>query len=91
MLLTPPSLLEPERLQRVVIKKISLVFGMHPSGVLREGAPPKAWAVGVNCRANYTTAIAMLLHNFRMTNFIDKRGDKQDSQTPVLLYNELEE
>jgi len=31
------------------------------------------------------------LHNFRITNFVDKRGDEHDSQTLVLLYNALEE
>ena len=46
-------------------------------------------AVGVKCRANYTTDIALLIHNFRMTNFVDI--DERNSQTLVLLYNELEE
>lgn len=62
--------------------KITLVFGEVPR-------PEGAWAVGVNCQANYTTAIAMLIHNFRMTNFVDI--DERNSQTLVLLYNELEE
>jgi len=53
--------------------------------------PACGGAVGVKYRANYTTAMDILLHNFRMTNFVDKRGDEQDSQTLVLLYNELEE
>jgi hypothetical protein len=46
-------------------------------------------AVGVKCRANYTTAIALPIHNFRVTNFVDI--DERNSQTLVLLYNELEE
>jgi hypothetical protein len=62
--------------------KISLVLGEVP------GAKGER-ALGVKCRANYTTAIALLRHNFRMTNFVDI--DERNSQTLVLLYNELEE
>ena len=47
--------------------------------------------VGFKHRTNYTTAMHILLHNFRRTNFVDKREEEQDSGTLLLLYNELEE
>ena len=56
--------------------KISLVCG--------GGAPLKAWAVGVNCRANYTTAMQIPLHNFRLTNFVDKSEDEGSSGISVV-------
>jgi hypothetical protein len=48
-------------------------------------------AVGVKYYTNYTTAMHIPFHNFRVTIFVDKSGDQPDLQTLVLLYNELEE